>query len=31
MDSVADMEPIKEIFDIELATIKPYLQSKLAV
>ena len=31
MDSVADMEPIKETFDIELATIKPYLQSNLAV
>ena len=31
MDSVADMEPIKEIFDIEFATIKPYLQSNLAV
>lgn len=31
MDSVADVEPIKGIFDIELETIKPYLQSHLAV
>ena len=26
-----DEEPIKEMFGIELATIKPYLQSNLAV
>ena len=31
MDSVADVEPIKETFHIDLETIKHYLQSNLAV
>ena len=30
MDSVADVEPIKEIFDIELENIQPYLKTCLA-
>jgi hypothetical protein len=31
MDSVADVAPIKEIFDIEMEKIQPYLETYLTV